>query len=275
MCRLIGIVASEPTRFSVLLREAPRSLATLSREHPDGWGIAAHCGNAHGAWLVHRGTERAERDDRFHHTAIHCHGRVLVAHVRKRTVGSIRLANTHPFTRDGWVFAHNGTVEDQDALRAGASKTRLSEVEGDTDSELLFAHLLTRLDEAGLTALANENARAAATTVLAAATERLREKRIGAFNFLLSDGTTCFAHRYGRTMFVLERGLSDRNGPGSQRGAAASWTPRRVATFVASEAITNEPWREIPEGTFLRVDRQRDPQRAGEENEPGRHRAAS
>ena len=40
MCRMLGIVASEPTDFKVCLRDAPRSLATLSREHPHGWGLA-------------------------------------------------------------------------------------------------------------------------------------------------------------------------------------------------------------------------------------------
>ncbi|QUS47087.1 hypothetical protein [Salmonella enterica] len=40
MCRLLGIVASELTEFGLVLTEAPRCLATLSREHPDGWGIA-------------------------------------------------------------------------------------------------------------------------------------------------------------------------------------------------------------------------------------------
>jgi predicted glutamine amidotransferase len=40
MCRLLGIVSSEPTEFRLILQEAPRSLAALSHEHRDGWGIA-------------------------------------------------------------------------------------------------------------------------------------------------------------------------------------------------------------------------------------------
>jgi predicted glutamine amidotransferase len=40
MCRLLGIVSSEPTEFRIILHEAPRSLAALSREHRDGWGLA-------------------------------------------------------------------------------------------------------------------------------------------------------------------------------------------------------------------------------------------
>src|SRR6476469_9267208 len=65
MCRLVGIVASDVTEFGLVLKEAPRSLARLSREHPDGWGIAAHGGPGtipppsedaahHGVWRVYK-----------------------------------------------------------------------------------------------------------------------------------------------------------------------------------------------------------------------------
>src|SRR5690606_16208871 len=134
---------------------------------------------------------------------------LLVAHVRQKTVGSTRLENTHPFERDGWIFAHNGTITGVDAVRAGASRARLAEVTGDTDSEVLFAHLLTRLDEAGLTRLDGEDAREAATRIVDRAARELRDAGVGAFNFLLSDGRTCFAHRFGRSLYMLERRPSD------------------------------------------------------------------
>jgi predicted glutamine amidotransferase len=250
MCRLLGIVASEPTEFAVVLTNAPRCLATLSREHPDGWGIAVHADE----WRVHRGTDRAYDDRRFFDVAAGSRGHILVAHVRQKTVGPTRIENTHPFSSDGWIFAHNGTVKRTDVLRAGASKARLAAVAGDTDSELLFAHLLTRLDDAGLLEPRDERARAAATALLEAVTSELRAKEIGAFNFLLSDGETCFAHRMGRSLFVLERGPAAAARP-DRSSMPPKWTPRRRAVLVASERITDEPWREVPEGTLLRVDR--------------------
>jgi predicted glutamine amidotransferase len=33
------------------------------------------------------------------------------------------------------------------------------------------------------------------------------------------------------------------------------WTPRRQAVFIASERITDEPWREVDDGTLLRIER--------------------
>ena len=264
MCRLLGVVASELTEFGLGLTGAPRCLATLSEQHPDGWGIAIH-NAAHAAraaeesWDLQRGTAAACRDDRFAALAAKSRGHVLVAHIRQKTVGPTRLENTHPFVRDGWVFAHNGTIKETDGLRAACSGRRLREICGETDSELLFAFVLTKLDERGLTRLANEDDRAEATRFLGEVLAELRAANIGAFNFLLSDGMTMFAHRFGRTLFLLDRNPGD---PVRQRrevspGATivTRWTSRRSAILIGSEKITDEPWREVPEGTFLRIER--------------------
>lgn len=258
MCRLVGIVASESTEFGLCLKEAPRSLARLSREHPDGWGIAIY-EQTRATWRLHKGTERAYEDTRFLEIAARSEGHVLVAHVRQKTVGPTRLENTHPFERDGWIFAHNGTVKDVGTLRAGTSRARLDEITGDTDSELLFAHMLTRLDEAGVTALRDEDARAHATHVIGTAAQKLREANVGAFNFLLSDGHTCFAHRFGRSLFLLERSPSDpvreKRDVSSSATLVTKWTQRRHAILIGSERMTDEPWQELADGTLLRVDR--------------------
>jgi glutamine amidotransferase len=247
MCRLLGIVASEPTEFRIVLREAPRSIATLSEEHCDGWGLAIHDARSR-QWNVHKGIERAHKDARFHEIAVGSRGELLVAHVRKKTVGSISLPNTHPFRRGGWIFAHNGTVKDQAHLRANASAARLSEVEGETDSELLFAFLLTRLD-------GDPDMDGA---LLDAVRELRARPNFGAFNFLLSDGSVTYAHRFGRTLFLLERGPRDavRIERPSQTGTVVHtpWSQRRHAVFVASERMTDEPWQEVSEALLLRVD---------------------
>jgi predicted glutamine amidotransferase len=270
MCRLVGVVASEITEFGLVLKEAPRSLARLSNEHRDGWGIAAHGHpdampppserSPHdGIWRVHKGTDPAGECNRFQQIAAGSAGTVLIAHVRKKTVGPTSIANTHPFIQSGWAFAHNGTLVDHSKLRARTSNERLGEIRGDTDSEVLFAFLLTRLDEAGVTRVGtDERARDEATRVVARAAAELRAEAAGAFNFLLSDGSSCFVHRFGRSLFLLERRPHE---PDSQRAlgkdapGSAPWIQRRPAVFIASEQLTSEPWRELEEGTFLRIDR--------------------
>jgi len=139
MCRLLGIVASEPTEFRIVLKEAPRSMATLSREHRDGWGLAIFDDVPQTGWTLHKGVLCAHEDEQFHRLAVGSRGEVLVAHIRQRTVGHSSLENTHPFHRGRWVFAHNGTIKDLAFLRARSSASRLAEIRGETDSELFFA----------------------------------------------------------------------------------------------------------------------------------------
>jgi predicted glutamine amidotransferase len=255
MCRLLGIIASEPTDFRIVLREAPRSLAALSREHRDGWGMAVY--DEQVGWRLEKGIACAGEDERFHRLAVGSRGEVLVSHVRQKTVGETSLANTHPFERGRWVFAHNGTVKDIAWLRARVSPERLAEVHGETDSELLFAWLLTRLDRAGV---AHSPAGPETDRAIGSGMREAHENAsLGAYNFLLSDGDSLYAHRLGRTMHLLERGPHDapRSSRRSRDGTVVEtpWSQRRTAVFVASEKITDEPWQEVGDGMLLRLDR--------------------
>lgn len=256
MCRLLGIVSSECTCFRLALHEAPRSLAHLSREHRHGWGVGVWSDAA--GWALQKRPGCAHEDAQFHAVAAGSRGEVLLAHVRLRTVGPETYENTHPFRRGRWLFAHNGTIKDQGFLREHASAARLAELEGETDSELFFAYLLSRLDAAGLTGFP---ATPLTDLVLASAMDAaLARPEFGACNFLLTDGRTLWAHRHGRTLFLLEKDPGD-----AVRTTRAStttgitietpWSPRRHAVFVASEALTDEPWLPLPEGTLLRIDR--------------------
>jgi predicted glutamine amidotransferase len=256
MCRLLGIAANESTEFRIALREAPKSLAALSREHRDGWGIAVY-EPATEAWRIDRGLACAGEDARFHELAGGSRGELLISHVRKKTVGDVTLANTHPFLRGRWVFAHNGTILDIAWLRDHSCPRRLAEIEGQTDSEILFAWLLTKFDEAGVT---GAPASAATDRALSAATRQARERQgFGAFSFLLSDGATTYAHRFGRSLFLLERGPQDavrvRRESSDGTVVETPWSKGRTALFVASEQITAEPWWPLEDGMLLRIER--------------------
>ena len=262
MCRLLGIVSSEPTEFRVILHEVPRSLAALSREHRDGWGLAVfesnpagHSTAGHG-WRVHKAVACAAEDDQFMRLGS-ARGELMISHVRRRTVGALSLENTHPFRVGRWVFAHNGTIHERDYLRSMISSRRSSDVNGHTDSEMFLAYLLTELDAAGL---ADEPATPETDLVIHEATRRVcANPRFGAVNFLLSDGITMYAHRFGRTLFVLDRGPDDEvcESRRSRDGTVivTPWSRQRRAVLVASEAMTEEPWRPLGEGELLRIDR--------------------
>lgn len=255
MCRLLGVVSSETTTYGFSLKDAPRSLAVLSREHPDGWGLAVHA-RARG-WSVQRHAACAGDDHRFDDLAARAEGEVLIAHIRKKTVGPTRVENTHPFRRGRWVFAHNGTIRDLARMERSTSASRAAEIEGDTDSERYFAHVLTMLDEA-----AGDRARERANLVAVVRTlvdDASLTADGGGANFLLGDGETLYAFRLGRSLHVLDRNHVDqvrrtRTSPETSAALETPWSHRRHALLVASEQMTREPWKEIPTATMVALE---------------------
>jgi predicted glutamine amidotransferase len=261
MCRLIGVASSESTDFGFSLRHAPRSLEVLSREHPHGWGVAvfdpARVPIEASGWDVRRDAACARDDQKFGDAATTARGRVLVAHIRKATVGPASCLNTHPFRRGDYVFAHNGTIRDGAWVMSNTSPERAREVEGDTDSERFFAYLLTAIDE--LCDVAAPTIERLDAAVLRAATRATSRPDFGSVNFVLSNGQAIYAHRFGRTLFVLERGRGDvvvptRISPETEAVLSTPWSSRRVAALVASEAISDEPWEELPERCLVRAE---------------------
>lgn len=216
---MFGLLARQPVTARTLLREAPRSLRALAREHRDGWGIALRSA---ADWVIHRGIESAEESSRFAEVADGAAGQVVIAHVRQKTVGTTALANTHPFRRDAFVFAHNGNITAIPAVAARASTRRLAEIEGETDSERLFAMILTHVDGEG----------DVERGVVSAVSELHALGPIGATNFLLSCGRRLYAHRDGRSLYAL--------------------TTSNVV--IASERLTDEAWQELPERSLVVVE---------------------
>ena len=261
MCRILGIVADQPAEFRFCLRDAPRSLGALSHEHPDGWGVAVFDDSK--GWAVGKQPLSAFADPRFAEIAGESRGEVLVAHVRRRTVGPVSPENTHPFHRGAWVFAHNGTITEIERLRAAASPERLAEITGSTDSEIFFAYLLTRMDAIGASGPRERRRSTSADLDLAimqAVLEMASTPAFGACNFLLSDGETLFAFRQGRTLHLLERSARDTPhtvlpSPETSTVIEAEWTPRQDAILIASEQITDEAWTAVDEGSLLKITR--------------------
>jgi predicted glutamine amidotransferase len=219
MCRMFGVVSAHPVALGALLSQGARSLAALSHEHCDGWGIAL---KSAAGWIVEKRAACAARCTTYAELASTATAAHAIAHVRKKTVGDAALANTHPFRRDRFVFAHNGTLPGVVALHAKTSARRLAEIAGDTDSERLFAFVLSSVDET------NDVSHGLAL----AAAELQRRTVIGSASFLFSDGERMFAFRQGRTLFAASR---------------------EHAAVVASEPLTAESWTELREGSLTEL----------------------
>jgi glutamine amidotransferase len=200
----------------------------------EGRGVALWKG---GRWKVLKSVARPGEDVAFEDATLSAPSEMVLAHRRQKTIGRVRIANTQPFHRDKWAFAHLGTIEDLERVRHRVSAQRARELEGDTDSELLFAYVLGALDVAAGAAEAKDAA------LVCAMLELLENAPMGGYSFVLSNADTLYAFQKGHPLYVLERGTGDRT------------VPSGTAVLVASAPLTDEQWRPLANGELVRVHR--------------------
>jgi glutamine amidotransferase len=270
VCRLFGMHAGEAVRATFWLLEAPDSLAVQSRSNPDGYGLATF--GAGGAVEVEKRPVAAYEDEEFAREARERESPTFLAHVRYASVGPLVPENTHPFARDGLVFAHNGHIEGLDALERRLGDHRAL-VRGDTDSERFFALVCREAD-------ARDGDVAAGLE--AAARWIAQELPTFALNCVLATATDVWALRYPdvHDLLVLERA---RGGPSGRRhfdGASAAGRIRvrsgalaeGAAVVVATEPMDEDPgWSALAPGELLHVARDLRVTRRVALPEPPRH----
>lgn len=147
MCRIFGFRSVLFSKVHSSLVSAENALMGQSRHHPDGWGLAYYI--AETPHLV-KSTNTAESDELFRHLSGIVTSQTVIAHIRKATHGKLTLLNTHPFQYGRWTFAHNGNItqfkENKRALiQAHISPELFPFCLGETDSEMIFHFLLSRL----------------------------------------------------------------------------------------------------------------------------------
>jgi glutamine amidotransferase len=265
MCRLYGFLSNEPTKVECSLVHAQNALLHQSRAdsrgeaHSDGWGIVCY---REGSPQAERRATAAHEDLWFSMTAERTYSRAVIAHIRKATVGKARLENTHPFTHGYWTFAHNGTVAGfdhiQSELEEQTDRDLLKHRKGSTDSELVFYWLLTRMRRAGLVVDEPCADLLHLVEIVSRSVARLDElSRCAApnitskLNLLLTDGRYLLAVRWNHSLFFVEReGVHDCEICGIPHVRHQTGTDYR-ALDLASEPISHEDWREIPNQTIV------------------------
>jgi predicted glutamine amidotransferase len=151
MARLVGFIANRPdlcNRFAACEREV---LTTQNAGGtPWGWGVGF---SQSGDVLLKRRPLDEHDELAIADMIADVRADLLIAQVRRASIGALRAANTHPFRYRHWVFADTGTVTGFGQLRERLyeSLPRFLQraVRGDTDSELLFHLFLSFLHDAG------------------------------------------------------------------------------------------------------------------------------
>lgn len=235
MCELLGMSANVPTdivfSFTGLMQRGGGS-----GPHRDGWGVGFYEGR--GLRLFQDPQASIDSEVARLLTRYPIKSEVVIGHVRQANVGTVCLANTHPFSRElwgrNWCFAHNGQLSDFTPLGSFYRPV------GDTDSEAAFCDLLNRVRAA----FAEPVAWGQLLPVLVDAASHYR--RHGVFNCLLSDGDWLFTCCTSKLAWITRRAPF---GPACLRDVDVSvdfggeTTPDDVVTVIATEALTsNERW---------------------------------
>jgi glutamine amidotransferase len=238
MCRFLAYLGP-PVRLDALLLAPPHSLLRQSWEprlqahgkvNADGFGVGWYDHAVRSEPARYRTPRPMWADRNFASMAGVVSSGAVLAALRSATPPlPVEESGTPPFTDGPWLFAHNGAVTDFAGpdgtgvgLRAAVSGRRLAGVEGASDSELLFALVLDRLD---VGACPEE----ALSAVIDLVQSMAPESRL---NFVLTNGHRVVATACGASLFVrhLEAG----------------------GALVASEPHDDEPgWEPVPDGTTV------------------------
>jgi predicted glutamine amidotransferase len=178
MCRLFGAAAGAPVNVSFELLSSRNSVLRQSEEHDSGWGSAYY---SNGTPAIQRFPHAAHADISFTE-ATSGSARFIVVHVRRATIGGLKLENTHPFSRGPYSYCHNGTILKASRLVPLADHAPA----GDTDSERFFNLLMTGFDPEDVPG----SLRRTVETVA-------EHCGFSALNCLFCDGRRLYAYRLG------------------------------------------------------------------------------
>jgi glutamine amidotransferase len=246
MCRLFGLTAGTASvRATFWLLDAPDSLEVQSHRNADGSGIGFF--DAAGRPVVDKQPEPAFSDQEFIHEARQAQSSAFVAHVRWATAGGRTARNTHPFTMNGRIMAHNGGFGELSQLDSELG-SYAGLVLGETDSERYFALITKQADAHGGDVGAG---------IVAAASWIAARLPVSALNTIVAAPGQLWALRYPdqHALHVLERsagaGLHVRSTTSSVRSPELSET---ASVVVASERLDGEDgWRMLAPGELVHV----------------------
>jgi len=258
MCRWMAY-AGDPLRAEELLFRPQHSLIDQSLHsrmgatttNGDGFGIGWYGEGPRPA--VFKSIDPAWNDRNLRELAAQVRTPLLFAHIRASTGSPVQRSNCHPFRHDNWLWMHNGSVagfrELKRDLVLAVDPSLYPDIEGSTDSELLFYLALTY----GLTEDPVPAVERAVGLVEHVAAEHGVDNPVQ-MSAATTDGTSIWAFRYSsigqtRTLFYS-------SGVAELRALHPELPILRElgdeARLVVSEPLRDLPgaWHEVPESSW-------------------------
>lgn len=271
MCRLLAYLGT-PIIIDKLLYQPKNSLITQSydskeREEPlngDGFGIGYYV-PIHHEPITFVSINPAWNNRNLRNLAPKVSTACLVAHVRAASVGDVSESNCHPFHYKDILCLHNGGIEEfykiKRKLRDGLSDEMYNWIRGQTDSEHIFAYLLSYLF--------NNHKQVTEETVMDAFEKTFTQLNIlmteadikepAYLNMVFTNGKFLVATRYVSnpneealtlyhsegSRYVVEDGVTRLEAPNDED----------EAVLIVSEKLTDEAhWTKIPQNHFVVVE---------------------
>ena len=255
MCELLAISCALPTPVSMSLKHFA-SHGGASDTNRDGWGLVYYSGDDIRRFRDTGSAADSEWVKFVEQQSLRC--TLFLAHIRFANVGDVRLANTHPFSRElgGSVhtFAHNGflkNIADTDAF-----KLRRYRPIGNTDSEHAFCALLDRLCNSWMESDDVPDLSTRQDVVAKFASEL---KELGLANFIYCDGDAMFVYSDRRKgadgefqapgLWMTRRTCLSDDEVISGGGVEICSAKQKIA-IAASVPLTEEGWEPLPTGTL-------------------------
>jgi glutamine amidotransferase len=295
MCRLLGYLGNDIT-LSDLIFEADKSLAVQSYDssvqnflNVAGTGFTAWQNDSHEPHkpFAYHSTELPMYDRNLRQLSSKITANCVVGHIRATgympgTTNIITIPNVHPFQFENTnvVLAHNGGLANFDEMKFEianrCNKYFKLQVQGNTDSEWIYALLMSKLPQIGRSYNSSELADATLETL--SEIKEIREK-IGinthsAANLIVSDGksliATCFTYDFGCYEGLINQAILSPEmhsvwySIGNKFGCFdGQWTMgtaegcQPTSMVLASEPLTKDfsTWVELQKYTMLVVDR--------------------
>ncbi|MCX8159929.1 MAG: class II glutamine amidotransferase [Candidatus Saccharicenans sp.] len=250
MCRLLGLIANQ----SVDLEFSLDKFKKYSSLNQDGWGIGWY---ENGSARIYKEALSAWVDPGYNQKSREVQSKIIIAHVRAATTGKRARANSHPFMKDNWIFAHNGLVPREHLIKL-LTAAHKKDLEGQTDSEVYFRWILQCLDKNGEVVKGISQA-------VGEIIGKTHSNCYHGLNFLLSDGQRLYALRFSNpgslAYYSLYYLLRDPKVDGPSEFASeetkiilrSKSLKGQRAILVCSEKLTEENWQEIKPGYLLEV----------------------
>jgi len=251
MCRLLGYLG-ETIPLHLLLEKPDHSLIIQSYQpqemtsgvvNADGFGIGWYDIKKQKEPFLYRSVLPIWNDINLPHLSRYIESNCMLANIRNATSGnSLDLSNSHPFSQDQIMAIHNGSIQNfrrslYRVIRSQLDDTRYQNINGNTDSEHIFALILQILQLPEMT-LAT-----ALQKSLGMILNWAKEYQVSAsLNLIITDGEKLIASRcaIGTAVPSLYWLKSDRFFPNS--------------ALVASERLFfSENWQTIPENSIIEI----------------------